>query len=168
MTDAESKIKDAEEKVKKEIKPESEIKPKTKTIVKYIEKDNTEKLIKKYNYALLNMKKHYEEIIAELQAKNKQTAGVTKPPKQTKNKKDVKKSAEKGIFTRLKNWIILNYNILKLNLRTRKNLPVDETAFLKTSKDKTIEAGNIKKQDGATLDFNKAREAIKKDSESKS
>lgn len=102
MTDAESKIKDAEEKVKKEIKPESEIKPKTKTIVKYIEKDNTEKLIKKYNYALLNMKKHYEEIIAELQAKNKQTAGVTKPPKQTKNKKDVKKSAEKGIFTRLK------------------------------------------------------------------
>jgi len=26
-------------------------------------------------------------------------------------KKDVKKSAEKGIFTRLKNWIILNYNI---------------------------------------------------------
>lgn len=114
------------------------------------------------------MKKHYEEIIAELQAKNKQTAGVTKPPKQTKNKKDVKKSAEKGIFTRLKNWIILNYNILKLNLRTRKNLPVDEKAFLKTSKDKTIEAGNIKKQDGATLDFNKAREAIKKDSESKS
>ena len=49
VTDAESKIKDAEEKVKKEIKPESEIKPKTKTIVKYIEKDNTEKLIKKYN-----------------------------------------------------------------------------------------------------------------------
>ena len=47
VTDAESKIKDAEEKVKKEIKPESEIKPKTKTIVKYIEKDNTEKLIKK-------------------------------------------------------------------------------------------------------------------------
>ena len=164
VTDAESKIKDAEEKVKKEIKPESEIKPKTKTIVKYIEKDNTEKLIKKYNYALLNMKKHYEEIIAELQAKNKQTAGVTKPPKKTKNKK----SAEKGIFTRLKNWIILNYNILKLNLRTRKNLPVDEKAFLKTSKDKTIEAGNIKKQDSATLDFNKAREAIKKESESKS
>ena len=62
------------------------------------------------------MKKHYEEIIAELQAKNKQTAGVTKPPKKTKNKKDVKKSAEKGIFTRLKNWIILNYNILKLKL----------------------------------------------------
>ena len=55
VTDAESKIKDAEEKVKKEIKPESEIKPKTKTIVKYIEKDNTEKLIKKYNYALLNI-----------------------------------------------------------------------------------------------------------------
>ena len=103
------------EKVKKEIKPESEIKPKTKTIVKYIEKDNTEKLIKKYNYALLNMKKHYEEIIAELQAKNKQTAGVTKPPKKTKNKKDVKKSAENGIFTRLKNWIILNY-ILKYHL----------------------------------------------------
>ena len=168
VTDAESKIKDAEEKVKKEIKPESEIKPKTKTIVKYIEKDNTEKLIKKYNYALLNMKKHYEEIIAELQAKNKQTVGVTKPPKKTKNKKDVKKSAEKGIFTRLKNWIILNYNILKLNLRTRNNLPEDEKAFLKTSKDKTIEAGNIKKQDSATLDFNKAREAIKKESESKS
>ena len=60
------------------------------------------------------------------------------------------------------------YNILKLNLRTRKNLPVDEKAFLKTSKDKTIEAGNIKKQDSATLDFNKAREAIKKESESKS
>ena len=53
VTDAESKIKDAEEKVKKEIKPESEIKPKTKTIVKYIEKDNTEKLIKKYNYLFL-------------------------------------------------------------------------------------------------------------------
>ena len=62
----------------------------------------------------------------------------------------------------------VNYNILKLNLRTRKNLPVDEKAFLKTSKDKTIEAGNIKKQDSATLDFNKAREAIKKESESKS
>lgn len=45
---------------------------------------------------------------------------------------------------------------------------MDEKAFLKTSKDKTIEAGNIKKQDGATLDFNKAREAIKKESESKS
>lgn len=33
------------------------------------------------------MKKHYEEIIAELQAKNKQTAGVTKPPKRQRIKR---------------------------------------------------------------------------------
>ena len=137
VTDAESKIKDAEEKVKKEIKPESEIKPKTKTIVKYIEKDNTEKLIKK-----IYEKNKKIKIILIIKKENKNEINI-------KNKNIIKIYYDKEInLKKIKNNKNNKNNINNKNIQTKKEL------YKKNKKEKlNIEEKNKLKQNCKIIYF---------------